>query len=133
MRRRLAPLPLSLFLLMLLIGAAFAAVGVQERSGEVNCPGENVPRGSGGEEVPGPMHPGDVSCGVIRADGSDGGNRTYEQQKAVQWRAADWHLGTGALLVVAGGAGFWRTGRTARRGRWAGGAPRSARVPAGDR
>lgn len=109
--------PLALFLLPLAAGLFFVSEGLQGRSGDVVCPGENSPDGSQGEEVPGPMHPGDTSCAVILPDGRDAGIRTYEQQKNVQLQAANHDLRTGAVLIAWGSAGTLWLGLTAWRSR----------------
>ncbi|MET7619258.1 hypothetical protein [Streptomyces sp. NPDC005408] len=120
MRQRLVPL--ALLLLAVVVGLLFVAAGLRGRSADVVCPGENSPAGSQGEEVPGPMHPGDTSCAVILPGGKYGGTRTYEEQKSIQVQEARHDVWIGAAVIAGGGAGIVWIGlrggmRSARRWR----------------
>jgi hypothetical protein len=102
--------------LLLLPGLTLFIGGVQGPGDKVICPGENVPSWSHGEEVPGPMRPGD-SCGVLMNGNPSGGTRSYEQQKNVQAHHATRDLWIGAALLAASAAGLGRTGSSAWRSR----------------
>ncbi|KIF76817.1 hypothetical protein QR77_29025 [Streptomyces sp. 150FB] len=107
---------LYLSLLLLLPGLALFTGGMNGPGNKIICPGENVPSWSEGEEVPGPMHPGD-SCGVIVGGNQNGGTRSYEQQKAVQAHDATRDLWIGVALLACSGAGLVWTGSSVWRSR----------------